>query len=204
MWGVIEKNYKVSIIVPVYNVAPFLEKCVESILSQTWDFIVIILVDDGSTDKSGLICDQMKQKDNRIKVLHKRNDGVSAAQNSGMEMANGGFICFVDGDDYVMPDYIEYMLEQIVKNKADIALITRMFGNFEEKQVESDMTKIWNGEDAVEAILCYQVPIGCYCKLFRMEFLDQIKFIPEIFIGEGFISMWRLFKKWKELLQEKE
>lgn len=141
MCGVIGKNYKVSIIVPVYNVAPFLEKCVESILSQTWDFILIILVDDGSTDKSGLICDQMKQKDNQIKVLHKRNDGVSAAQSSGMEIANGGFICFVDGDDYVMPDYIEYMLEQIVKNKADIALITRMFGNFEEKQVESDETK---------------------------------------------------------------
>ena len=113
----------------------------ETILSQTWDFIVIILVDDGSTDKSGLICDQMKQKDNQIKVLHKRNDGVSAAQSSGMEIANGGFICFVDGDDYVMPDYIEYLLEQIVKNKADIALITRMFGNFEEKQVESDETK---------------------------------------------------------------
>ena len=70
--------------------APFLEKCVESILSQTWDFIEIILVDDGSTDKSGLICDQMKQKDDRVKVLHKRNGGVSAARNSGMEMASGG------------------------------------------------------------------------------------------------------------------
>ena len=68
--------------------APFL--CVESILSQTWDFIEIILVDDGSTDKSGLICDQMKQKDDRVKVLHKRNGGVSAARNSGMEMASGG------------------------------------------------------------------------------------------------------------------
>lgn len=71
--GVKEENYKVSVIVPVYyNVAPFLEKCVESIMGQTWDFIEIILVDDGSTDNSGLICDQMQQKDNRVKVLHKK------------------------------------------------------------------------------------------------------------------------------------
>ena len=193
--GVIEENYKVSVIVPVYNVAPFLEMCVDSILSQTWDFIEVILVDDGSTDNSGLICDQMKEKDNRVKVLHKCNGGVSAARNSGMEMASGGFICFVDGDDYVMPDYIEYMLEQIIKNEADIALTTQMFGNYDEKQVENDEIKIWNGEDAIEAILCYQVPIGCYCKLFRANFLKDIHFIPEIYIGEGFNFNVAAFQK---------
>lgn len=144
---VTEENYKVSVIVPVYNVAPFLGKCVESILSQTWDFIEIILVNDGSTDDSGLICDQMQQKDDRVKVLHKKNGGVSATRNSGIEMTSGGFICFVDGDDYVMPDYIEYMLEQLVKNKADIALTTQMFGNFDENKsrvmrLQSGMAKM--------------------------------------------------------------
>lgn len=139
---------------PIYNVEPFLEKCVDSILAQTWDFIEIILVDDGSTDNSGFICDQMQQKDDRVKVLHKSNGGVSSARNSGIEMASGGFICFVDGDDYVMPDYIEYMMGQITKNNADIALTTQMFGNFDEKQVKKDEIKTWNGEDAVEAILC--------------------------------------------------
>lgn len=126
----------------------------DSILAQTWDFIEIILVDDGSTDNSGFICDQMQQKDDREKVLHKSNGGVSSARNSGIEMASGGFICFVDGDDYVMPDYIEYMMGQITKNNADIALTTQMFGNFDEKQVKKDEIKTWNGEDAVEAILC--------------------------------------------------
>ena len=126
----------------------------DSILAQTWDFIEIILVDDGSTDNSGFICDQMQQKDDREKVLHKSNGGVSSARNSGIEMASGGFICFVDGDDYVMPDYIEYMMGQITKNNADIALTTQMFGNFDEKQVKKDEMKTWNGEDAVEAILC--------------------------------------------------
>ena len=201
--GVTEENNKVSVIVPVYNVDPFLEKCVESILEQTWDFIEIILVDDGSTDNSGLICDKMQQKDSRIKVLHKKNSGVSAARNSGIELASGGFICFVDGDDYVMPDYIEYMLELLIKNKADIALTTQMFGNFDEKQVERDEIKIWNGEDAVEAILCYQVPIGCYCKLFRTKFLSNIKFIPEIFIGEGFNFNVAAFQKAKKVIAGK-
>lgn len=126
----------------------------DSILAQTWDFIEIILVDDGSTDNSGFICDQMQQKDDRVNVLHKSNGGVSSARNSGIEMASGGFICFVDGDDYVMPDYIEYMMGQITKNNADIALTTQMFGNFDEKQVKKDEIKTWNGEDAVEAILC--------------------------------------------------
>lgn len=126
----------------------------DSILAQTWDFIEIILVDDGSTDNSGFICDQMQQKDDRVKVLHKSNGGVSSARNSGIEMASGGFICFVDGDNYVMPDYIEYMMGQITKNNADIALTTQMFGNFDEKQVKKDEIKTWNGEDAVEAILC--------------------------------------------------
>lgn len=119
-------------------------------------------------------------------------------------MASGGFICFVDGDDYVMPDYIEYMLELVVKNKADIALTTQMFGNFDEKQVESDEIKIWNNEDAVEAILCYQVPIGCYCKVFRTKFLDDIKFIAEIFIGEGFNFNVVAFQKAEKIIAGKE
>ena len=172
----------------------------ESILSQTWDFIEVILVDDGSTDNSGLICDRMQQKDDRVKVLHKNHGGVSAARNSGMEIASGGFICFVDGDDYVMPDYIEYMLEQIIKNKADIALTTQMFGNFDERQVEHDEIIIWNSEDAVEAILCYQVPIGCYCKLFRTNFLEGTYFIPEIFIGEGFNFNVAAFQKAEKVI----
>lgn len=171
---------------PVYNVAPFLKKCVESVLAQTWDYIEVILVDDGSIDESGQICDEMMRRDGRIKVIHKENEGVSAARNSGIKAASGGFLCFVDGDDYVMPDYIEYMLEQIIKNKADIALTTQMFGNFNEKQIKEDKICIWSGEDAVEAILCYRVPIGCYCKLFRAKILGDTRFIPEVFIGEGF------------------
>lgn len=201
--GVTSPNLKVSVIVPVYNVDPFLEKCIESIMAQTWDYLEVILVDDGSTDLSGNICDEMAQKDSRIKVIHKKNAGVSNARNTGIEASSGGFICFIDGDDYVMPDYIEYMLELIFLKNADIALTTSMFGNFDNYQTRHDEILVWNKEDAVEAILCYKVPIGCYCKLFRAELLKEVRFIPEIFIGEGFNFNIAAFQKAERIVAGK-
>ena len=133
-------------------------------------------------------------------MIHKKNAGVSVARNVGINNSMGDYICFVDGDDYVMPDYIEYMMEQIIKNNADIALTTQMFGNFDKKQVKKDDIKTWDGEDAVEAILCYRVPIGCYCKLFRADFLEDVRFIPEIFIGEGFNFNVSAFQKARKVV----
>lgn len=105
---------------------------------------------------------------------------------SSIEACTGDYICFVDGDDYVMTDYVSYMLALGITYDADIALTTQMFGNFDEEQNQKDDIKVWTGEDAVEAILCYKVPIGCYCKLFKREILEATRFIPEIYIGEGF------------------
>ena len=113
---------KVSIIVPVYNVEKYLEKCLDSIVKQTYENIEIILVDDGSTDKSGTILDQYAEMDNRISVIHKKNEGVSTARNTGIEAARGEYICFADADDYLMPDYVEYLLTLAVDKNADIAI----------------------------------------------------------------------------------
>lgn len=104
---------KVSIIVPVYNVEKYLKRCVDSILAQTFTDFELILVDDGSTDESGDICDKLKQLDNRILVVHKVNKGVSAARNTGIDMATGEFIMFVDSDDYIDAVMLEKMLEYI-------------------------------------------------------------------------------------------
>lgn len=177
---------KVSVIVPVYNVRKYLPKCIESILYQTHENLEIILVNDGSTDESGLICESYAERDTRIVVIHEKNSGVSNARNTGISKATGEWICFVDGDDYIMPDYVEYMLKNAIQYEADVSLTMQMFGNFNKDQIKKDCIKIWNSEDAVEAILCYQVPIGCYCKLFNAKLLTKIRFIPEIFIGEGF------------------
>ena len=103
------KNKLVSIVVPIYNVEKYLKRCVNSLLNQTYKNIEIILVDDGSTDSSGAICDQYKPKDNRIVVVHKSNGGLSDARNTGIDMARGEYIAFVDSDDYIHEDYIYNM-----------------------------------------------------------------------------------------------
>lgn len=201
-----EKNYsgaeniKVSIIVPIYNVEKFLRKCLASIQNQTHGNLEIILVDDGSPDSSGKICDEIAAIDKRVKVIHKQNEGVSKARNSGIDAATGEYLCFIDGDDFVMTNYVEYMLNLAIENDAEIALTTQMFGNFDESQVEKEHVRAWTGEEAVEAILCYRVPIGCYCKLFKREFLDDVRFIPEIFIGEGFNFNITAFQKAEKVM----
>lgn len=98
------ESVKVSVIVPIYNVEKYIGKCILSIIEQTYKNIEIILVDDGSLDDSGNIADEYATRDNRIKVIHKANAGVSAARNSGLDAATGDFVCFSDGDDYVMPN----------------------------------------------------------------------------------------------------
>lgn len=191
------KNIKVSVIVPIYNVDKFLTKCIESIQKQKHTNLEIILINDGSSDTSGIICDRFAKHDKRIRAIHKQNAGVSAARNTGIDASTGDYICFVDGDDFIMPDYVEYLLDLAINNKAEIALTTKMFGNYDKKQVKTQNIRIWTGEDAVEAILCYRVPIGCYCKLFRRDLLNGIRFLPELFIGEGFNFNVAAFQKAK-------
>jgi glycosyltransferase involved in cell wall biosynthesis len=178
---------KVSVIVPIYNVGRFLSKCIETIINQTYHNLEIILVDDGSPDQSGEICDEYAAKDTRIKVIHQKNSGVSSARNTGVDIATGDYVCFVDGDDYLMPDYVEYLLDIAVCNDADISLTTEMFGNYQLNQVKNDKIEVWSGEDAAVGILCYKIPIGVYCKIFKRSFLgNEIRFLKNLYIGEGF------------------
>lgn len=101
----------ISVIVPIYNAEKFLHYCIDSILNQSFVDFEILLVNDGSTDNSGKICDKYAEKDTRVKVLHKQNGGVSSARNAGIEAAQGEYICFVDSDDYLEKDYLEILIE---------------------------------------------------------------------------------------------
>lgn len=187
---------KVSIIVPIYNVEKYLNRCVDSILTQTYGNLEIILVDDGSPDKSPQICDSYAEQDKRVKVIHKTNAGVSAARNSGIEIATGEYICFADGDDYLMPDYVEYLLKLALDNNVDVALTTEMFSNYYSNQIEKDDVLLYTGEEATEKILCYKIPIGVYCKIFKRSFLgSDIRFLTDVFIGEGFNFNTMAFQK---------
>ena len=112
----------ISIIVPVYNVEQYLDDCLISIINQTYKNIEIILIDDGSTDKSGKICDEYAKKDSRIIVIHKENGGVSSARNAGLRIAKGAYIGFVDPDDWIAEDMYEVLYSNAKKYDADVSV----------------------------------------------------------------------------------
>lgn len=113
---------EISIIVPVYQVEDYLQKCIDSILNQTFTDFELILVDDGSSDRSALICDHYQQQDSRVVVLHKKNGGLSSARNAGLNQAHGKYIGFVDSDDYISPTMYEVLHQNIVDNDADLSI----------------------------------------------------------------------------------
>lgn len=113
---------KVSIIVPVYNVEKYLQICIDSLITQTYSNLEIILVDDASTDNCPVICNMAAKNDNRIKVIHKCNGGAASARNVGLNISNGDYICFVDSDDYVEKDYVKTLVKVLEEKKADVAV----------------------------------------------------------------------------------
>lgn len=115
-------NNLISVIVPIYNVEAWLNQCIKSIVSQTYQNIEILLIDDGSTDSSGILCDEWKKKDSRIKVIHKVNGGLSDARNAGISIANGEFITFIDSDDIIEADMIEYLVTLINQEDIDMSV----------------------------------------------------------------------------------
>ena len=114
----------ISVIVPVYNFEDCIRRCVDSILGQTYRDIELILVDDGSKDRSGAICDEYKTLDDRVKVVHKENGGTSEARNYGLELAEGAYIGFVDGDDFIDPDFYQVLYDLIVEYQTDLSMVS--------------------------------------------------------------------------------
>lgn len=115
-------NPLVSVVIPVYNVESYLHQCVDSVIAQTYQNWECVLVDDGSTDKSGAICEEYAQKDKRIKVVHQRNCGLAVARQTGLDNINGVFICAIDADDWIDSDHIDNMVKVAIQKKADIVI----------------------------------------------------------------------------------
>lgn len=171
---------KISVIIPCYNVAKYLERCVESVISQTYRELEIILVDDGSTDMTGELCDKFSEIDSRIKVLHKENGGLSDARNAGIDVAKGDFYSFVDGDDYLEADAYEMMISEM-KN-ADISLVSAgiivedIEGN-EHLNISNEYVLL-NKEEALLNLLSPNRTIGqSSCnKLFRKQLFQGLRY----------------------------
>lgn len=147
---------KVSIIVPVYKVEPYLDKCVSSIVNQTYTNLEIILVDDGSPDNCSAKCDVWAKKDSRIRVIHKPNGGLSDARNAGMAVATGELMAFVDSDDWIAPDMYEYLYRRLAEDNSDIAACgVQMM--WEDKTPSRALTRegscVLNQEEAMQAII---------------------------------------------------
>lgn len=178
---------RVTIIVPAYNIEKYIEKCAETILNQTYDNIELIIVDDGSTDTTPSILDRIAEKDKRVIIIHKENGGVSAARNTALDIASGEYIIFVDGDDYLSEDYVEYMLYIVKHTGADFCLSKNCYTRNNESQVEEDKIESLSSTDATSLLLSPQVIVGCWNKIYRKSLLSDIgmRFSTNLFYGEG-------------------
>lgn len=171
----------VSIIVPVYNVEKYLKQCIDSIINQTYINTEIILIDDGSTDNSGKICDDYAKKDNRIKVIHKKNEGISATRNRGIDEAYGEYISFVDSDDYIDKDMISILCEDIENNNADIA-VCDYYVQEDTKQIKKikkdDIHNVKTLLPSEALKKCFQKEFEFYLwnKMFKKTLFNGIKF----------------------------
>lgn len=173
----------VSVVVPVYNVEKYLKKCVNSILCQTYKNIEIILVDDGSTDNCPKICDEFKIKDNRVVVIHKKNGGLSDARNFGINEASGSFITFVDSDDFIMPDMIEYLYNICEEYNSDFSVCqsVRCDETGSIKCLCSDIEKeniiVFEGKNKMDAYLKTNcIHTTTWSKLYDIKLFNDIRF----------------------------
>lgn len=180
-------NEKISIIVPVYNVESYLEKCVKSILNQTYSNFEVLLINDGSTDNSPNICENLKELDSRIKIFHKKNEGVSATRNFGIENSTGKFITFIDSDDFINKDMLEVLYNNLKNNDADIS-IGKVVDTFDENYIfkeNNEEISNWDNKNAMKKILeAKETSFFPVAKLFKKSLFEKIKFNKEYKLAE--------------------
>lgn len=191
----------VSVVVPIYNVQAYVGKCVESLLRQTHTACEIILVDDGSTDDSGKICDRYAEKDERVRVLHKANGGVSSARNAGVAAMRGEFLAFVDPDDWVEPSYLEELAAPLLKDET----IDMVVGCFYLREDREGVT-ISQGQKGAEGYLSEteklrQMFDGVYwdwslcCKLYKAALWKDFRFTERVTVGEDMYANWQILQR---------
>lgn len=173
----------ISVIVPIYNVEQYLERCIDSILQQTYENIEIILVNDGSLDNCGEICDRYKEIDDRIKVVHKKNGGLSDARNAGLDVAIGTYVIFIDSDDYVEKDLIEESYDYMVNNNLDLVSFNYRKVDEEGKVIEEsvldidesiyDIDEIGIDNYIIKNIYTYKHGIEAWHKIYKMSIIKE-------------------------------
>lgn len=191
----------VSVIIPVYNVENYLKRCIDSVLRQTYENLDIILVDDGSTDQSGTICDNYTKSDSRVRVLHKDNGGQSDARNAGIEIAKGEYLYFVDSDDFITDDSIDFLHNSLLVHDADIATHGYVIYYGEDTAIESNklvdnVQLVLSKDDALEKLMYEKYVTTSACmKLYKRELFGKIIRFPSGKLYEDLAIVYRLFSK---------
>lgn len=178
----------ISIIVPVYNISKYLPRCIDSILGQTFTDFELLLIDDGSKDNSGKICDEYAVKDSRVRVFHKKNGGVSSARNLGLENAKGDYVMFVDSDDYMLPTMCELMLQTIENKNADLVVCgtTETGGGFWRPRFDEDFSKEQLKERFI-SLLHTELLSPPWNKIYKKEKIGNLRFREEVSFGEDLL-----------------
>lgn len=198
---------KVSVIIPIYKVEKYLQNCVDSVINQTYSNLEIILVNDGSPDNCGNICDEYAKKDTRIKVIHKENGGLSSARNSGLEVATGEWITFVDSDDYLKQDFIE-CLTSLSEHNYDVGICLPQV--FYDNKVAKDYrllnTKkiVMNGIEALEIMLYQkQFDTSAWGKIYKRDLWKDIRF-PVGKLYEDISTIYKVLLKSENIIYTNE
>ena len=191
----------ISIIVPIYKVEKYLDRCINSILNQTFKDFELILVDDGSPDRCGDICEEYAKKDKRIKVIHKENGGLSDARNAGLDIATGKFIGFIDSDDFIHKDMYMILYDAIIKSKSDISQCKFKYFSKEDelnKNIINDgKYEIYNNINAIEEIIDNKnLNTNVWNKLYKRELFNDIRF-PKGKIHEDEFVTYKVFYRAK-------
>lgn len=184
---------KVSVIVPIYNAEKYLNKCLESIIGQTYKNLEIILVDDGSPDNSPEICDDWAQKDSRIRVIHKKNGGVSSARNAGIDLAQGDYIGFVDADDWIEPNMYEVLINNAEKFSADKSSCGYVYyGRNVSRAV--DCTVLKNSDD-MRLRLIRGDHNAVWCAIYSRSVVGDIRFDESLKVAEDWLFNYQVCLK---------
>ena len=188
----------ISVIIPAYNIEEYIDRCLESVCNQTYSNLEIIVIDDGSTDKTPLILDNWQKKDARIRVIHKENEGVSKARNKGIESANGDYIGFVDGDDMISPDMLEFLYDNLVKANAQIShcgyqmVFPDRRDNYHGPGEKIEQDNHRGLKDLLEGSI---VEPGLWNKLYKKELFEGLRLNENIKYNEDLLLNYYLFKK---------
>lgn len=171
-------NPLISIIIPVYKVENYLDRCLKSVVNQTYRNLEIILVDDGSPDRCPEMCDSWAEKDNRIKVIHKHNGGLSDARNTGIEIASGDLITFVDSDDWIEIDMYKHMIERMMEDRSEICIcgINIIENGVIVKHSSICQLNESNAELGLELLFNGTISVAVWNKIYKRELFDKIRF----------------------------